>query len=757
METSRIGSPVYSKIYSDIGLPVSSRSSGDVLPPFEKALKLLEPYSLRLALNFEDPANSLYKNTSSGGFNDNNSLATIGDPLYTVIDQSQGGMSNLGPELVENGGFDTDTWWTKGAGVTISGGTANLTASSNGVTAPGTPLVIGKRYLVRVTITSYTSGTLYLSDGTTNFGAWNAVGTYETIITATSTTLSFRAVASATLSFDNVSVREVPGNHPVQGTLAKRPAWGRFPRAEPRRNLLLQSESFLSPWTVATATRTTNATTAPDGTLTATLLSNNQDGYQWWIYQVLTIPIPYTYSVYFKYNGTVQFIQLRDTTGRSANFDIQNGIAGTVTGAGASSTITDAGNGWFRCSLTTSSGGTIVYIHVVPSNTSTWSASSNVDGSFYAWGSQVEAGTTVTDYQRVADQYGGPRNLFTYTEDFSNAAWAKVAVTISGLKVIPTAALSVHTIQQDKSVAIGQPYTVSFEAKADGYSYVVFINAQLGGTFWWNVSNGTTSGGAATIEAVGDGYFRCEIVGVSGATTTSSIRFWISPDQFPNNFSGDGVSGILFRNFQFENGTKATPYQKVVSANDITQSGVPSISGARFDGVDDCLQISNFDLSNTDEITILGGFRALANNSMICELTANSATNLNSFYLFFGVDRTTGFNFLGHGSAVAVQASHVAGGVTSIAPITAAVTATGDISGDIVKIWTNNVLGTNATGDQGTGNYVNSSLFIGQRNATSSPFNGWIIPWLFICGDIVPDDVADKLELVTMKKIGTAL
>jgi hypothetical protein len=32
---------------------------------------------------------------------------------------------SLGPELVTNGGFDTDTNWTKGAGWTISEGTAN--------------------------------------------------------------------------------------------------------------------------------------------------------------------------------------------------------------------------------------------------------------------------------------------------------------------------------------------------------------------------------------------------------------------------------------------------------------------------------------------------------------------------------------------------------------------------------------------------------------------------------------------------------
>ncbi len=41
---------------------------------------------------------------------------------------------NLGAELVINGGFDTDTIWTKGAGWTISGGKATAVASSESLT-----------------------------------------------------------------------------------------------------------------------------------------------------------------------------------------------------------------------------------------------------------------------------------------------------------------------------------------------------------------------------------------------------------------------------------------------------------------------------------------------------------------------------------------------------------------------------------------------------------------------------------------------
>jgi hypothetical protein len=51
---------------------------------------------------------------------------------------------------------------------------------------------------------------------------------------------------------------------------------------------------------------------------------------------------------------------------------------------------------------------------------------------------------------------------------------------------------------------------------------------------------------------------------------------------------------------------------------------------------------------------------------------------------------------------------------------------TGDISGDLNTIRVNGVAGTNATGDQGAGNFGNYPLFIGARNNASLFFQGWL-------------------------------
>lgn len=67
----------------------------------------------------------------------------------------------LGPELLTNGGFDTDTAWTKGTGWTIDGGNAIATNVAQWTSIYQylfTP-ESGDKYYVEVYIVDYTSGT----------------------------------------------------------------------------------------------------------------------------------------------------------------------------------------------------------------------------------------------------------------------------------------------------------------------------------------------------------------------------------------------------------------------------------------------------------------------------------------------------------------------------------------------------------------------------------------------------------------------
>jgi hypothetical protein len=106
---------------------------------------------------------------------------------------------------------------------------------------------------------------------------------------ATGTTAYFRLyVASATNGltalFDNISVKELPGNHATQGTAASRPTLARVPEGG-RRNLLERTEEFDNAyWSTTTfgggisITRTANAGTDPLGGSTAERVQASKTG-----------------------------------------------------------------------------------------------------------------------------------------------------------------------------------------------------------------------------------------------------------------------------------------------------------------------------------------------------------------------------------------------------------------------------------------------------------------------------------------------
>jgi len=117
-----------------------------------------------------------------------------------------------GSELVTNGDFATDSDWTKGTGVTISGGKANWsnTANNIGISQNGI-LSFGKVYRVEFTISNYSSGSLRVRFPKITERLY-ANGTYVYYITAENNNLFLQGElqnGNPTFSVDNVSVKEV--------------------------------------------------------------------------------------------------------------------------------------------------------------------------------------------------------------------------------------------------------------------------------------------------------------------------------------------------------------------------------------------------------------------------------------------------------------------------------------------------------------------------------------------------------------------
>jgi len=118
----------------------------------------------------------------------------------------------IGPELVTNGTFDTDTDWVLSAGATISGGTLNNATNTSVFAKQDFPgLVSGRVYLVTYDITVATSGSVSISLGGSVSKANSTVGSYSDIIVGTSidqVAVTSRFGSAFVGSIDNISVRE---------------------------------------------------------------------------------------------------------------------------------------------------------------------------------------------------------------------------------------------------------------------------------------------------------------------------------------------------------------------------------------------------------------------------------------------------------------------------------------------------------------------------------------------------------------------
>lgn len=169
-------------------------------------------------------------------------------------------------------------------------------------------------------------------------------------------------------------------------------------------NLLVRSQEFdVGSWGKIGTVVTANTTTAPDGTLTADLVSEGSSNTTHYLEQTpfsYVSGTTYTQSVFVKAD-TTQVVQMLFTSGMFgvnayANYNIATGTVGFV-GTGADAYISDFGNGWYRISLTataTSSGSgvSVAFVHCDNSTSSARApAYLGTNRQCYAWGAQLEA------------------------------------------------------------------------------------------------------------------------------------------------------------------------------------------------------------------------------------------------------------------------------------------------------------------------------------------------------------------------------
>ena len=218
-------------------------------------------------------------------------------------------------------------------------------------------------------------------------------------------------------------------------------------------------------------------------------------------YQADTI---YTHSVYAK-AGERSFLQIRTTSTStfSASFDLVNGTYSQLA-ANTTASITSVGNGWFRCSITftaLASAASATRLGVMLNDT-TQSYTGDGTSGIYIFGAQLSDSASLDPYSYnfgaapASTAYYGPRfdydpvtlapkgllleeqrtNLMTWSDDFSNVVWNKLAsVTVTANTITsPDGTSNADTIEsagaaqviyQTATVTANTVYTASVYVK----------------------------------------------------------------------------------------------------------------------------------------------------------------------------------------------------------------------------------------------------------------------------------------------------
>jgi hypothetical protein len=163
-------------------------------------------------------------------------------------------------------------------------------------------------------------------------------------------------------------------------------------------NLVTYSEQF-NQWVSSYVSVSSNAVAAPDGTTTADTVAADGSFNAHWIFTGDPTLGPKTFSVFAK-AGTGGFLQLlfAGDSNPYANFNLSTGAIGSI-GATSTASIQKLANGWYRCSLyTSSSSATSPYIGLITSATAVRAEANTLSTSVHLWGAQVEQSTYPTSY-----------------------------------------------------------------------------------------------------------------------------------------------------------------------------------------------------------------------------------------------------------------------------------------------------------------------------------------------------------------------
>ena len=370
-------------------------------------------------------------------------------------------------------------------------------------------------------------------------------------------------------------------------------------------NLILRSEEFdNASWSKTRCSVSANQIASPNGSTTADYIVENSDNNSHFVGQTLSLTsgIVYTVSIYAK-AGERSIFQASPsgaylTTNGYVNYDLSSGTV-TGSGGGATGSIVNVGNGWYRCitefTANATASGTFAWF-LQTSGTASRGASYQGDGSsgLYAWGAQLEEASTAGEYVKTTSTINSaPRfdhkvtrtttNLALYSEEFDQ--WldvesqviinSSVAIAPDGTttadKVVEDASTANHYVQSNH-ISVTGPVDITgsvFLKKGERRYVRLRLQTTAGPRAWFDLETGTRTAidpaaSDATITDVGNGWYRCTIT-EANVSTASNVSFQIftqSDSGSQTSYTGDGTSGLYIWGAQVETNSDVGPYVK---------------------------------------------------------------------------------------------------------------------------------------------------------------------------------------------------
>lgn len=393
-------------------------------------------------------------------------------------------------------------------------------------------------------------------------------------------------------------------------------------------NLNLQSQTLENAaWSLGNATVSVDNTVAPDGTTTAEKVVEAATLTSHVIGQIrtLTANATYTASIYVKAAGRTRAqiffgksgspftrgcVDVNLSTGaQNASCDVNSP---TFT---ANRTVSDAGNGWWRISITVRPDTTSTdwYLEVrMHDGTSTTYTGDGTSGLF-VWGGQIQRGLKVGPYLPTVavPKYDQPRleyafdgtalgllheaartNIVLRSQDLDNGSWTKSNATISvdfgtapdgtvsSDKIVEDGAAAIHGVIAGVTVNAGGTYTLSAFVRPAGRNFVFLygINVDQYGAIFdlvnltsANIVSGVGSVTAKGIQRYPNGVYRVWVSGIMNGSATT-LNFVGGPGislSVPGGYTytGDSASGVEMWGIQIEAGAHPTSYLATASTS----------------------------------------------------------------------------------------------------------------------------------------------------------------------------------------------